>query len=245
MDIIAGTRRTETVKYVLSADLGQSTDPTAICVIEHTHAFREWARGGRDQFEDAFAVRHLQRLPLGMPYPDQVAEIARLAARPPLAGCEVIFDQTGVGAAVCDIADDAGLRPTRLVITAGIEQSFSHGAWHIAKASLISILDARLHLGELRFAAELLEAGAMKEELKDFKRKVSASGRFQYEARATRHDDLVLAVSIALWALVGRPVAPQPHFGTWGSTSSSPHLGQINGGDGAQWGNLGRPPDAR
>jgi hypothetical protein len=243
MDVIPGTRRNSAVKYVLSADLGQSTDPTAICVIEHTHAFREWARGGADQFEDTFDVRHLQRLPLGMPYPDQIAEIARLAARPPLVGCEIIFDQTGVGAAVCDIADSAGLRPARLVITAGSEQSFANGAWHVPKATLISILDARLHLNELRFAVELLEAGAMKEELRDFKRKVSAAGRFQYEARVGRHDDLVLAVAIALWCCVGRPVMPAPQFGTWGSTSSSPHLGQINGGDGAQWGNLGRPPD--
>jgi hypothetical protein len=228
MDIIPGTRRNATVKYVLSADLGQSADPTATCALEHTHAFREYARGGADQFEDTFDVRHLARLPLGMPYPDQVAEIARLAARPPLVGCEVIFDQTGVGAAVCDIADSAGFRPTRVVITAGSEQTFVNGAWHVPKATLISILDARLHLGELRFAAELLEAGAMREELKDFKRKVSASGRFQYEARTTRHDDLVLAVAIGLWALVGRPKMPGPSFGTWGRSVPSNHLVQSN-----------------
>lgn len=243
MDIIRGTRRNETVKYVLPADLGQSTDPTAVAVIEQRHAFREWERGGRDQFEDVFNVRHLARLPLGMPYPDQVAEIARLSARPPITGCEVIFDQTGVGAAVCDIADDAGLRPTRVVITAGSEQSFVNGAWHVAKATLISILDARLHLGELRFSAELLEAGAMREELKDFKRKVSAAGRFQYEARVGRHDDLVLAVAIGLWAIVGRPVPPVAQFGTWGAVTGPSHLGQTNGGDGAQYGALGCPPD--
>jgi hypothetical protein len=213
LDIVRGSRRSASTKYVLSADLGQSSDPTAIGVIEHTHAFREFERGACDQFEDAFHVRHLQRLPLGMPYPDQIAEIARLSARPPLVGCEVIFDQTGVGAAVCDIADGAGLRPTRVVITAGSEQTFSNGAWHVPKATLISILDARLHLGELVFAAELLEAGAMKEELKDFKRKVSAAGRYQYEARVGRHDDLVLAVSIAVWCCVGRPVPPVAQFG--------------------------------
>jgi hypothetical protein len=244
MDVIPGTRRNATIKYVLGADLGQSMDPTALCVLEHTHAFREWERGGRDQFEDAFDVRHLQRLPLGLSYPSVVQEVARLLARPPLvSNCELVLDATGVGRPVADLFDVAGLQPMRVTITAGDAQSWTDGGWHVSKTTLISTLDARLHTGELRFAKELTEAGAMAEELRDFRRHVSASGRFQYEARATKHDDLVLAVAIALWSCTGRPVMPQPQFGTWGSTSSSPHLGQVNGGDGAQWGNLGRPPD--
>jgi hypothetical protein len=244
MDLIAGTRCNRTVKYVMGCDLGQSTDPTAICVLEHTHQFREWERGGADQFEDIFAVRHLQRLPLGLSYPAQVQEVAHLLARPPLVGnVELVIDETGVGRAVADIFNTAGLDPLRITITAGTEQSFTNGGWHVSKQALVSALDARLHTAELGFAAELTEAGAMQEELKDFRRHVSAAGRYSYEARVGRHDDLVLAVAIALWSCVGRPVMPAPQFGTWGSTSSSPHLGQINGGDGAQYGNLGRPPD--
>ena len=93
MDIIPGTRRNATIKYVLAADLGQSSDPTAIAVIEHCHAFREYARGGADQFEDTFDVRHLQRLPLGLSYPAVVQEVAMLLARPPLVGnCELVID---------------------------------------------------------------------------------------------------------------------------------------------------------
>jgi hypothetical protein len=70
---------------------------------------------------------------------------------------------------------------------------------------LISTLDARLHTGELKFAAELGEAGAMQDELKDLRRKVSVAGRYSYEARVGKHDDLVLAVAIGLWSLVRRP----------------------------------------
>ncbi len=69
----------------------------------------------------------------------------------------------------------------------------------MAKGILISTLDARLHTGELRFAAELTEAGAMSDELKDFRRKVGVAGRYSYEARVGERDDLVLAVAIALW----------------------------------------------
>jgi hypothetical protein len=53
--------------------------------------------------------------------------------------------------------------------------------------------------GELRFAAELGEAHALAEELKDFRRHVTNAGRATYQARTGKHDDLVLAVAIALW----------------------------------------------
>jgi hypothetical protein len=216
MDIIAGTRRNATIKYVLAADLGQSTDPTAIAVIEHCHAFREYARGGADQFEDTFDVRHLARLPLGLSYPAVVQEVAMLLARPPLVGnCELVVDATGVGRPVSDLFDTAGMDPVRLTITAGSEQSWANGGWHVSKQILISTLDARLHTGELRFAKELLEAGTMQDELKDFRRKVSVAGRYTFEARVGKHDDLVLAVAIGLWAIVGRPVMPVAQFGTY------------------------------
>ena len=55
----------------------------------------------------------------------------------------------------------------------------------MAKGVLISALDARLHTRELRFAADLSEAGAMAEELKDFRRKVSDAGRATYAAQVT------------------------------------------------------------
>ena len=221
MDIVRGTRRNATIKYKLAADLGQSQDPTAIAVIEHTHAFREWARGGADQVEDTFDVRHLQRLPLGLSYPAVVAEVARLLARPPLVGnCELVVDATGVGVAVADIFDTAGMNPTRVSITAGAEQSFANGSWHVAKQVLISTLDARLHTGELRFAKDLHEAGTMADELKDFRRKVSVAGRYTFEARVGKHDDLVLAVAIALWSCVGLPKQTPPRFGTYGRTGN-------------------------
>ncbi|MFZ5781747.1 MAG: hypothetical protein ACOY4R_16270 [Pseudomonadota bacterium] len=175
------------------------------------------ARGEREEVE-TFDVRHLARLPLGLSYVDQVAEVRRLLGRPPLRGnAELVIDETGVGRPVGDLFEDAGLSPTRVTITAGENQSgFTTGRrWHVAKSLLISHLDSRLHTGELRFAATLTEAGAMQEELKDFRRKVSAAGRYSFEARVGRHDDLVLAVAIGLWTLVGRPRPAYPTFGRY------------------------------
>jgi hypothetical protein len=73
-----------------------------------------------------------------------------------------------------------------------------------------------LHTGTLRFAAALTEAGAMVDELKDFRRKVSDAGRASYAARTGRHDDLVLAVAIGCW-WISRPPPPKVDFGTWGT----------------------------
>jgi hypothetical protein len=206
--------------YIVGVDLGQSMDPTAIAVIEQRKTFKHHYSGDRHAAGERFDVRHLQRLPLGLSYPEVVYEVGRLTARAPLVNqCEVVIDATGVGQAVADLFDvGPWVKPVRVTITAGLEQSWVGGGWHVSKTILISTLDARLHTGELRFAKALLEAGAMQEELKDFRRKVSAAGRYQYEARVGKHDDLVLAVAIALWALVGRPVMPAPQFGTysWG-----------------------------
>ena len=94
----------------------------------------------------------------------------------------------------------AGLRAVRVAITAGVDAvKQDQLRWSVAKSLLISGVDAKLHSGELRFAAELGEAHALAEELKDFRRHVGVAGRATYQARTGKHDDLVLAVAIALW----------------------------------------------
>jgi hypothetical protein len=76
-----------------------------------------------------------------------------------------------------------------------------------SKSHLVSMLEAKLHTGELRFAKELREAPAMESELKDFRWHVSEAGRYSFEARGGTHDDLVLAVAIALWRAVKKNFA--------------------------------------
>ena len=134
-------------------------------------------KGHLRQVGETFDVRHLQRLPLGLSYPEQVDAVAQLLARPPLGKAELVIDETGVGRAVGDLFEGARLSPPRVTITAGLDQSWvGPHRWHVAKGILISGLDARLHTGELRFAADLHEAGAIAEELKDFRQKVVRGG---------------------------------------------------------------------
>jgi hypothetical protein len=219
---------TRSTSFVVGVDLGQSQDPTAICVLEWTKGVLDgnsaWERhtgtGWLPQKPaQRLAVRHLERLPLGLAYPDIVLRIKTLLARPPLdqPSTVLVIDETGVGRAVGDIFVQAGMRPQRVTITAGTEETSASGfnRWHVAKQILISRLDAVLHTGDLRIAKELREAGPLAEELKNFQRSVSAAGRASYEARVGMHDDLVLAVSLATWWAT-RPPPPVPVFGKWG-----------------------------
>jgi hypothetical protein len=93
--------------------------------------WNEWdvdeARGRiKQKVLETFDVRHLERLPLGMLYPDQVGHVQRLLIRPPLRDKKVpvVFDCTSDIGAV-DIAEQMGLRPVRIVFTAGHEPTWA------------------------------------------------------------------------------------------------------------------------
>ena len=118
---------------------------------------------------------------------------------------ELVIDETGVGRAVGDIFNEAGLKPIKVTITAGNEEAQNGFArFTVPKQILVSTLDAMMHTGELRIAKELRETPALETELKDFRRHVSEAGRYSFQARTGAHDDLVLAVAIPLWRAVRR-----------------------------------------
>jgi hypothetical protein len=173
-------------RWVVGLDLGQSSDPTAIAVLEHTRGVLDSNTPSNRHcgIEDIKQVpaeridcRHLQRLELGISYPAVVQTVKNLLARPPLDGndgikpAQLVIDETGVGRAVGDIFEEAGLKPVRVSITAGAEVTpAGRDRWNVSKSVLISTVDALLHTGDLRFAAALVEASAMKDELLDFRR---------------------------------------------------------------------------
>src|SRR5262249_30316277 len=137
------------VRWVVGVDLGQSSDPTAIAVLQHVRGFldpnseyeRHTGTGDKPQIPaERVDVRHLERLPLGMSYPAVVERVQNILARPPLNGdarvkpAELVIDETGVGRAVGDIFADAGLRPQRVSITSGSDATWAgRDRWHVAK----------------------------------------------------------------------------------------------------------------
>jgi hypothetical protein len=192
-------------KYFVGVDLGQTTDPTAICVLEVLDVPN--IEAGQIYSEvpfhpTAFHVRHLERLKLGMSYVEQAGYIHQMMHTAPLTKATLVVDQTGVGRPVVDLFRKAGLKPIGVTITAGdstTREKLQPDDWHVAKLTLVSRLQAALHSGDLKIAADLPETAALVSELQDFKATFTQTGYARFGAREGKHDDLVLATAIALW----------------------------------------------
>ena len=171
--------------FIVGADIGQAQDPTALAVVE--------TAGDGDEVR----VRHLERLPLGTPYPQVVARIvATVAALPDAA---LVVDATGCGRPVADQLRAAGLDPVAVTITAGKAATFDSGTWHVPKRELVRALVVAFEGDRLKIAADLRYAKALMGELQAYRRKITGAGRAAYGATAGAHDDLVIAVALAVW----------------------------------------------
>ena len=69
-----------------------------------------------------FRVGHLERLPLGTPYPAIVAHVSRLLTKLP-GHPELAIDFTGVGRPMFDMFVSCGIAPTGVLITGGTAET--------------------------------------------------------------------------------------------------------------------------
>jgi hypothetical protein len=190
-------------------DLGQAADYSALCVVQRR---RDPAVATRDDPSPLppppeYHVRHLQRWRLQTPYPDIVRDVVQLMGNPVLGPpglANLIVDATGVGPPVVDLLLAAGLgkQLVACTITAGNQVSMpAPGEVHAPKRDLVSALSVLLQTQRLKIAPALPEAATLTRELESFQVRISAAGRDTYGAwREGAHDDLVLAVALAVWA---------------------------------------------
>jgi hypothetical protein len=171
----------------------------------------EWTTEARQKCELEYHCRHLERLPLGMPYPQQVKRVVNLTKR--LGGHPLIgADQTGVGRPVVDslvteleeAVKGTDVRPTvvRITITGGAEVTRMRGGVNVPKVDLISAPLVLMQNDRLLIAEDLKLRETLVRELLNFKRKINIStANTTYEAwREGDHDDLVLSLATAAWA---------------------------------------------
>jgi hypothetical protein len=198
-------------RWYCGMDVGQANDSSAFCALNHRVVPEpDWipnerAKALKQKQSERFELRFLQRLPLRMSYVDQVSRVAEWLSRPPLDKATFGLDFVSVGRPVAELFQRAlrGRTVERVLTTAGNEVTRTNSEWHVPKQILVSQLESRLHTGEFRIAADLAEAGPLKDELRDFSRHVTASGRVTFDARSGSHDDMVFACCVALFLATG------------------------------------------
>jgi hypothetical protein len=146
---------------------------------------------------EIYRVGYLERLPLGTPYPALVSHVGHLLARLP--GAELVIDYTGVGRPIFDMFRFSGISPVGVLITSGTTETRGGQFCGVPKLNLVSRLQALLHGGKLKIHRDLAEAETLVRELQDFRCEYTAAGHLTFNARSGKHDDLVLALAIAVW----------------------------------------------
>lgn len=225
-------------RLALGLDPGQAKDPCANCVVEYCtgvidegspwerHTNQTTALGLQKQKGERWRVIHMERLKLGTRYGDITRHVASMLAAPQLqrdpsknqTPCELVLDFGGIGRGVAEDLIDAGLDPICVNLTGGLETNWKRRhLYSVPKEEAIITLDARLHHDRfpLTFSKHLAEGEAFKQEIDDFQRNVSGAGRMKYEARQGKHDDMVMALAIAVWWL-SRPEQATAAWGTYG-----------------------------
>lgn len=192
-------------KYFCGLDLGQSSDSTAIAVVRRQRWLKTNDVHSRDpdwieEKPKVFQCGFLERIPLGTTYPAIVNYVAQLMQRPIWAGnIDLVIDQTGVGRPVVDMFTSAGIPHIPVTITGGDSEARDGKQWRVPKMQLVSGVQALLHEGRLHVQKELSEAANLVKELQDFRVGFTATGHLTFNARSGAHDDLVLALALAVW----------------------------------------------
>ena len=200
--------------FYISVDPAFQDDYTAIVLVQrvpkskqplHNHAGIP-RQGNELDVIHMYHVVGLERV-RGLPYPELVEKVSRIWENPRFGRNhekELILDTTGVGLPIAQEFEQKRLHPIKIVITGGhqINQK-SYTEISVPKRNLVSALGVMFHSGRIKFASMPLVEELVKE-LESFSYKVNPeTGHDSYEASTGAHDDLVMALSMAVWRAHG------------------------------------------
>lgn len=186
-------------RMLVGVDLGQSTDFSVLAAVRQTAA-----KEVKGITRAHYGVVHLHRWPLRTSYAVIVADIGRMFAKTtiagetkPLAGAALIVDRSGCGRPIFDSLLAAKVNAATihgLTITAGAKDSADGAAKKNLVAGLIRVLgEERLQVaGGLRLAGELVA------EFEAYKATTTAARNTTFGAEHGAHDDLLMAVALAV-----------------------------------------------
>jgi hypothetical protein len=145
-----------------------------------------------------YNVRHGERLRLGTPYPEAVKRVRWILDNLG-ADAALVVDATGVGRPVVDLFEAARVYPVAVTITAGEAMVQDGYRYRVPKRDLVTSIEVLLQERRLKIGRDIPDSGAIVDELLSFRASVAASGRDTFGAEGAGHDDLVIALGLALW----------------------------------------------
>jgi hypothetical protein len=150
----------------------------------------------------------LERLPLHTPYPAIAARIIDIVRRLPRGHTTVIVDRTGAHAAY-DMLLDKGLSPLGLTISGGDSVHWDRRCVTVPKMRLLTGLLSISYRGELQISKRLRDYAEFRRQLQNIGTMATDSGAGETWRARRGHDDLAIAVSMAVWYLEN----PGPNMG--------------------------------
>jgi hypothetical protein len=182
-------------------DLGQVSDYSALVVLE---------RRGTTPQNYEFDCKYLKRWELRTSYPQIVEDTVKIVNSPQLTQnvrdkTFLSIDSTGVGMPIADLFRRAPMKAhlIPIYITGGTDVTRDGAVRRVPKRILVANTAIALQSGKLKISKKLPLADTLIAELQNFKAKITASGNDTYGAgadwRENSHDDLVLALALALW----------------------------------------------
>ena len=145
----------------------------------------------KSALQSIFQVGHLERVPLGTPYPGIVAHVGRLLGKLP-ARTELVIDITGVGKPIFEMFTYSRISPAGVLITAGMSETWDDAIHGVPKLTLVSRLQALLHQGRLKIHRELAEAETLVRELQDFRVEFTAAGHLTFKLETGLRNVLIV-----------------------------------------------------
>jgi hypothetical protein len=152
----------------------------------------------------------LERLPLHTPYPAIAARIIDIVRRLPRVYTTVIVDRTGAHAAY-DMLVEKGLSPLGLTISGGDSVHWDRRYVTVPKMRLLTGLLSISYRGELEISKGLRDYAEFRRQLQNIGTMATDSGAGETWRARRGHDDLAIAVSMAVWHLEN----PGPNMGIW------------------------------
>ncbi len=197
--------------FVCGLDIGQRQDYTAFVVIEkvcEVHKISSRTSVGASTTKILnLDVGEAKRFELGTSYTNIVDSVFTAMKDLQFKDGEekpvLVVDATN-NAAIVDLInqkfkEDRRFKVVPVIITAGGQSSEEKNVYKVPKIELIQRTQLALEQGKLRFAEGMKYLDIFTNELENYNVKIVDSGSEFYDARSGEHDDLVLALSLAIW----------------------------------------------